>query len=131
MRPFAGTAAILALALTTPAMARTQATERDGSETVNSTVIVDGKVQQSGPVPRNRSGLSIQPPVENEAERARRDAVDGLAVGDATGSNLRPAGDTSTTVVVDGVVSESNSGQKTSCVQIGVIGRQPQCRPDR
>lgn len=105
---------------------------QDAPDTVvETTVIVDDKVVVQTNGPATTSGLVVDPVVEGEAERIRRDAVENRQVGRMP--NIQPVVQPKITVVsVDSVtVDRPNTPDSDACVTIGKVGTRRGCRPPR
>lgn len=118
------------LAAVTAGSALAQDAPSTAEPEVRSTVIVGGTVVEDSKVTMTQSGLTISPVQETGAETARRDAAELLAAGSPSPVS-QPEQPGETLVSVDNVVVSNKSPNATSCVQIGVVGARPNCRPPR
>ena len=114
---------VLALSVTSAATAQ-------DVKDVDSTVVVADKVIENGIVPEAESGLTIAPVIESSAREIRRDAVELRKTGRFRNRSaiVQPA---RTYVDAKSIVVERKSKEAAACVQIGVIGTRPECRPPK
>ncbi len=108
------------------------AAQEDDGPTVRTTVVVGGQVvvqdQASG---AQGSGLTLSPRQETPADTVRRDAEALYAAG-RLDPLAQPPQPVETVVRIDGVVAVEKSKSDTSaCVQVGVVGARPKCRPGK